>query len=308
LGRHSQPTRSRGSIRWHYDSGAEIDEIDVMDSESMDLRILGQVVRITWDDPASAGSCLAGNFGAMVPSPSPTDPDFAYKIRSVNGSFLVEREDTAAQLVARGLDELVYCLEKDLTVELQRRRPDLFFLHGATLEWRGAAVVLAADSGSGKSTTAWALLHHGFRYLSDELACIEPDTLCVFAYPHAVCLKRAPPAPYVLPDATLHLGRTSHVPTTALPAPLADDPLPLGAVFLIRYDSDLASPQLRRLGAAEASARIYVTALNALAHPDRGLGVALQIAQRVPCFALGTAGLGESCEIIRTAIDRTADQ
>ena len=270
------------------------------------LRILRQFVRIDCDDPTSAGSCLAANFGAMIASTSPADPDFAYKIRSVDGSYLVEREDTTSQLVATGLDELVYCLEKDLTVELQQRRPDLFFIHAATLEWRGAAVVLAADSGGGKSTTAWALLHHGFRYLSDELACIEPDTLRVFAYPHAVCLKRAPPAPYVLPAATLHLGRTSHVPTTALPAPLADDPLPLGAVFLIRCDPNLASPQLHRLGAAEASARIYVTALNALAHPDRGLGVALQIAQRVPCFALGTAGLGESCEIIRSAIDRTA--
>jgi hypothetical protein len=205
--------------------------------------------------------------------------------------------------VATGLDELVYSLEKDLTIELQRRRPDLFFVHAATLERHGTAVVLAGDSGSGKSTTAWALLHHGFRYLSDELACIEPDTLRVFAYPHAVCLKRAPPEPYTLPAATLHLGRTRHVPTTALPSPLANEPLPLGAVFLIRRDPHLVSTQLHRLGAAEASARIYITALNALAHPDRGLGIALQIAKRVPCFALGTAGLGESCEIVRAAIE-----
>ena len=269
------------------------------------LRVLRQVVRIEFDDPA-VGACLEGNFGAMIASTTPTDPDFAYKIRSVDASFLVERADTATQLVATGLDELVYCLEKDLTVELQRRRPDLFFLHAAAVEWRGTAVVLAADSGSGKSTTAWALLHHGFRYLSDELAAIDPDTLRVFAYAHALCLKRAPPSPYALPSATMHLGRTGHVPVSALPSPLADDPLPLGAVFLIRYDPNLTTPQLRRLGVAEAGARIYVTALNALAHADRGLGVPLQIAQRVPCFLLDTAELGESCEIIRAAIDRTA--
>jgi hypothetical protein len=249
------------------------------------------------------GPCITGNFGAMIASPNPTDPDFAYTVRAVEGSFQVERQDTATQHVATGLDDLVHCLEKDLTVELQRRRPDLLFLHAAALEWRGAAVVLAADSGSGKSTTTWALLHHGFRYLSDELAAIDPDTLEVYAYPHAVCLKQAPPPPYGLPAGTLHLGRTSHVPVTALPAPLADDPLPLGPVFLIRHDPDLTTPQLRRLGAAEASARIYVNALNALAHPQRGLDVALRIARRVPCFELGTAALGESCEIIRSAIE-----
>jgi hypothetical protein len=269
---------------------------------SLSLGILGQCVRIDCHGPAAVASCLAANFGAMLASSSRTRPDIAYRTRPVDGAYRVEREATGSRLSATDLGELVHFLEKDLTVELQRRRPDLFFMHGAVLEWRGTAVVLAGDSGSGKSTTAWALLHHGFRYLSDELACIEPDTLRVFAYPHAVCLKRAPPPPYALPAATLHLGRTRHVPTTALPTPLADDALPLGAVFLIRWDPNLARPQLRRLGAAEASARIYITALNALAHPDRGLGVAVHIAKRVPCFAIGTAGLGESCKIIRSAL------
>jgi hypothetical protein len=272
-------------------------------TDALLLSILGQSLRIEYDNPAVLGACLKANFGAMQLESLPATPDFAYAIRTIDRSFLVVRTDSAVQAMATGLDDLVYYLEKDITIEIQRRRPDLLFLHGAAVEWRGAAVVLAADSGSGKSTTTWALLHHGFRYLSDELAVIDPDTLRVFAYPHAVCLKQPPPPPYGLPAATLRLGRTTHVPVTALPAPLADDPLPLGAVFLIRHDPDLITPRLRRLGAAEASARIYVNALNALAHADRGLDAALQIAGHVPCFALSTGELGETCEIIRSAID-----
>ena len=50
-------------------------------------------------------------------------------------------------------------------------------------------------TGAGKSTTAWGLLHHGFSYLSDELAPIDLETLEVLPYRHALCLKRRPPSP-----------------------------------------------------------------------------------------------------------------
>ena len=272
-------------------------------TDALLLSILGQSLRIEYDYPSVLGACLKANFGAMQLESLPATPDFAYAIRTIDRSFLVVRTDSAVQAMATGLDDLVYYLEKDITIEIQRRRPDLLFLHGAAVEWRGAVAVLAADSGSGKSTTAWALMHHGFRYLSDELAAIDPQTLQVSGYPHALCLKQSPPSPYDLPAATMHLGRTRHVPVTALPGALADSPLPLGAVFLIRHDPELTSPQLRRLGVAESSARIYVTALNALAHSNRGLDAALRIAKRVPCFALRTAGLTETCTVIRSAIE-----
>lgn len=267
------------------------------------LRTLRQVVRIEFDDPA-IGACLEGNFGAMMVAPSPSSPDFAYTIQSFDGSFRIARIDTGAVLSANGFDELVHGLEKDLTVELQRRRRDLFFLHAAAVEWRGAAVVLAADSGSGKSTTTWALLHHGFRYMSDELSPIDLANLQVSAYPHALCLKQPPPAPYTLPPSAMHLGRTIHTPAASLPEPPASESVPLGAVFLVRHDPDLRNPVLRRLGTAEASARIYLTALNALAHPDRGLTAVVRIAESVPCFALATAELGQTSKLIRSAIER----
>ena len=273
-------------------------------ADALLLSILGQSLWIEYDNPAVLGPCIAANFSAMQVASLPTRPQFAYKIRTLGDSFLVERTDTMAQVTAVGVGDLLYYLEKDVTVEIQRRRPDLLFLHAAAVEWHGAAIVLAADSGSGKSTTTWALLHHGVRYLSDELAAIDPQTLQVSGYPHALCLKQPPPSPYDLPAATMHLGRTRHVPVTALPGTAADSPLPLGAVFLIRHDPQLKEPQLRRLGVAEASTRIYVTALNALAHSNRGLDAVLRISESVPCFALSTAGLAESCAVILSALEQ----
>ena len=50
-------------------------------------------------------------------------------------------------------------------------------------------MLLAGASGNGKSTTAWALLHRGFQYLSDELAPLDLSAMTVHAFPHALCLK-----------------------------------------------------------------------------------------------------------------------
>ena len=67
-----------------------------------------------------------------------------------------------------------YMLEKDMAVELQKRRSELLFLHSAAVERGNEACLLAAEAGSGKSTTTWALLHHGFRRtLSDRETAVD---------------------------------------------------------------------------------------------------------------------------------------
>jgi hypothetical protein len=201
---------------------------------------------------------------------------------------------------ARQTADLLFLLEKDIVVELQHRRTDLLFLHAAALVHRGRAYVLAGDSGHGKSTTAWGLLHHGFGYLSDELAPIDLVHFEVLAYPHALCMKRAPPPEYPLPaEGVLDLKSTFHVPAQSLPQVSAEARCPLEAVLFVRYRKDATTPVLRQLGRAEAGARLYVASLNALAHPQRGLDAVAHIAQQVSSFALEAADLASTCELVR---------
>ena len=161
-----------------------------------------------------------------------------------------------------------------------------------------AVWLFVGASGAGKSTTAWGLLHHGFNYLSDELAPIELDTLEVLPYPHALCLKRRPPPPYLLPAESLDLGRTIHVPARSLPSLSRLDACALQAVFFVGQDARGREPVLRRVSTAEAAARLYVSTLNALAHEARGLDAVLRVAGRVPCFVLQAGDLQRTCELI----------
>ena len=271
----------------------------------LSLLVLGHHVRISTSDTVIA-RVLSENFGAMSTKHPCVPADLEYEVARVGTRYVVSGE-RGPLAEADGLAELLYFVEKALTVALQRQRQDLFFLHAAAVELQGRALLLVAASGSGKSTTTWGLLHHGFGYLSDELGPVELDSMCVLPYPHALCLKRRPPH-YALPDTALDLGRTIHVPALSLPARIVAAPTRLAAVLLVQYSPDRSTPLLSSVGAGEAAARIYANTLNALAHSNLGLDGAARLAQAIPCFAIEAAGLRETCALIRTSMAEWIDR
>ena len=271
-------------------------------THALSLLVLGRTVRIDCPHPGLRGH-IDDNFGAMAAPMRDTAPDLDYRIEArAPGRFALDRNGTHVCEVGNP-DDLVFLLEQDMTVELQKQRSDLYFLHSAALERQGKACLLAAESGSGKSTTAWGLLHHGFRYLSDELSPIDLGSMRVFPYPHALCLKREPPPAYGLPAATTRVGHRIHIPTQALPGATLSWPCVVAAVFLVKHRPHLDAPELRPVTRAEASAHLYVTALNALAHPSHGLDAVVRIAEHAPCFAVESANLAATCALIASTFD-----
>ena len=69
----------------------------------------------------------------------------------------------------------------------------------------------------------------------------------------------------------------------------------------------LAAPDVRAIGPAEASARLYVGALNTLAHTDHGLDAVARIGEHVPCFTLSSAGLPATCSLLRATFEQALE-
>lgn len=271
-------------------------------ARSLALEILKLRVHVGCADRAAA-TALRANFEAMLaPAPDATC-DLRYRVERdrARALYTLARDGAPPLEPCADLGDLLFALEKDLTIELQRRRRDLLFLHAAVLEWRERAIVLAGASGHGKSTTAWALLHRGFRFLSDELGPVDLDAMSVHPFPHALCLKREPPPPYRLPAEAAGRGLRIHVPPRALPSPVVAGPRPLAAVFFVAYRAELEAPRLRAVSPGEASARLYACTLNALAHANEGLDAVVRIAESVPCFALEAAELARTAALIGDA-------
>jgi hypothetical protein len=212
-----------------------------------------------------------------------------------------------APIIGSDDGEFLFLFEKDMTIELQKRRTDLYFLHAAALEFMDNAVLLVAPSGGGKSTTSWGLLHYGFGYLSDELAPIKLNGMKVLPFPHAICLKRQPPNPYRLPDRTLYTSRTMHIPAELLPSKIGSRPGPLAAIFFLQLSLECFAPSIERLGNAESAARLFANVLNALAHKGEGLDAAIKITKRTPCFKLTIGDLSATCASIKKTLQGLPD-
>ncbi len=52
----------------------------------------------------------------------------------------------------------------------------------------------------------------------------------------------------------------------------------------------------------EASAHLYVTILNALAHRNQGLDAAVALAEQLPCYALAAGDLRATCALGERAV------
>jgi hypothetical protein len=257
---------------------------------------VGRSVRIQCDD-AGIRELLASYFGGMLEPGSRLGADLEYRVASGEGESRIYR---GAREIgrARSPGGVLFLLKQDLVVEIQRARPELYFVHAAALEREGRALILVAESGGGKSTTTWALLHHGFRYGSDELAPVEPATRLVHAFPSALCLKSDPPDSFPLPASAIRTPEAVHVPVRALPAPLAQLPSPLASIVFVRYRPETQQPFVREVGGAEAGARLFAQALNALAHPQEGLDAAINLARGSRCFSLETGDLRATSRLV----------
>ena len=63
-------------------------------------------------------------------------------------------------------------------------------LHGSAISNGKECIIVAGDSGAGKSTTTALLLANGFHFLSDDFVAVSANDSKVYAFPTAISIKR----------------------------------------------------------------------------------------------------------------------
>jgi HprK-related kinase A len=143
-------------------------------------------------------------------------------------------------------------------------------IHAALIEKNGRAAILPAPPGSGKSTLCAALIHRGWRLLSDELTLVRLDTGELTGLARPVSLKNAsidlirawaPEAVFTPPVLDTVKGTVAHMKAPSESIARAGEPASPAWIVFPRYVAG-AAPELAPIPKARAFMRVAENAFN----------------------------------------------
>jgi HprK-related kinase A len=209
---------------------------------------------------------------------------------------------------ARRKTEVVPYLEWGINWRVIARRREYLQLHAAAMVHEGQGLLFAARSGAGKSTLAVGLLSRGWKYLSDEFALINPDTLQLHPFPKALCIKAG--AFDVIRRLNVPLwrrryfvkafkGRVGYVcPHEVSPHPVAG-PSPIRFVIFPKYIEGVR-PRVYPLSRAQAALALAGCVMNRDAFGDRGTAILADVVRKAECFGLESGPIEATCDLIES--------
>ena len=175
-------------------------------------------------------------------------------------------------------------------------------IHAAVVEKNGRAAILPAPPGSGKSTLCAALVHHGWRLLSDELAMIRLSDGLVEPLPRPVSLKNASigiirdyigGAVFSPPVHDTVKGTVAHLKAPAASIVRAAEPARPAWVIFPKYEAG-AAPLLAPLGRAGAFVQLAANSFNYTVLGQSGFDALGGIIDQAACYSFHYSALDDA--------------
>ena len=178
--------------------------------------------------------------------------------------------DGAAPFSPLPLNQAFAMMEWGMNWCVTSRVQSRLVIHAAVIEKNGRAAILPAPPGSGKSTLCAALIHRGWRLLSDELTLVCLDTGEVTGLARPVSLKNAsidvirawaPDAVFSPLVTDTAKGTVAHMKAPGDSIARVDEPARPAWIVFPRYAAG-AAPELAPIPKARAFLRVAENAFN----------------------------------------------
>ena len=190
----------------------------------------------------------------------------------------------------------------NLQMALGERR--YLLLHAASVERDGRALILTGESGAGTSTIAAWLGEHGWRFMGDEFALLEPEGGMLFPFPRAVSLKNesidamrvfVPEERFGPQLEGTPKGTIRHVRPNAQAVARMTEPARPALILFPRFGH---APEIRPVGPAEGFMRLTQASTNYVAMGQRGFDALTSLVQRCRGLALDYPDGAKAAELV----------
>jgi HprK-related kinase A len=204
-------------------------------------------------------------------------------------------------------------LEWGINYALASRMYCDLLLHAGVVERGGAAIVMPAMPGSGKSTLTAALSLSGFRLLSDEFGVVRLSDSALLPMLRPVALKNASidvigtafPAAVIGPRfPKTHKGTVAHLAPQASHVEARHVAAQPRLIIFPRFDAAI-DVDLEPIGQGRAFARLAVNSFNYDALGPDAFDALGQVVQQSSCWVLHYGNLAGAIAAIRRLVDET---
>lgn len=204
-------------------------------------------------------------------------------------------------------EELLLYLEWLINGAVINRLGEFYQIHAGVVGKNGKGLLLPGPSESGKTTLLIGLLKNGFRYLSDEVALIDPETLRVLPFPRnlhvpKVNAKFLSLSSFPGPGSWPKIQERKFQIEIRMPAAQAGDPMGVTHVIFPSYSSS-RKPKLTPISRGMAVLEMVKSSLNFMHYGKVGVDTLIRLLAKAECFILTSNDLKQTVDLISAQIE-----